>query len=265
MSETYGGISNMPVAMLYRMGMDLYAKGINLMVPARRLDRAEAHRLSAGAILARRDVRAGVAGVQQLDRPVEPDAAGRPARGRYRRALPGRHAARRHQFDVGKPYDGGPTVPEADYMQVGEMLSLDVRRDFTYLHPEVLDQRCTVEGRTLHLKNTVRPEQYRVLILPGAMTAYASNLAKARKFFDAGGAVIATTQLPFARPSSARTSRSGRTSSTSSASNRRWVRSGRRGPPACSARATNRSVPWTGWRRHAGIAPISRRASSGWN
>ena len=33
MSETYGAINNMPVSMLYRMGMDLYAKGINLMVP----------------------------------------------------------------------------------------------------------------------------------------------------------------------------------------------------------------------------------------
>ena len=48
-------------------------------------------------------------------------------------------------------------------MDVGERLSLDVRRDFTFLHPEVLDAKCTVDGPTLRLNNRVNHEQYRVV------------------------------------------------------------------------------------------------------
>ena len=196
MSETYGGISNMPVSLLYRMGMDLYAKGINLMVP--HAVWSDSKHIIFPPELSWRDATYGPA-LPEYNRWI----------GRLNLMLQGgRHVAdiavlypvaalqAGSQFDVGKPYDGGPTVPEADYMQIGELLSLDVRRDFTYLHPEVLDGRCTVAGNLLHLKNAVRPESYRVLILPGAATAYASNLAKARQFFEAGGTVIATTQLP---------------------------------------------------------------------
>jgi len=41
-------------------------------------------------------------------------------------------------FGPGNPYEGCVDIPEADYMQVGETLSLGVRRDFTFVHPEVL-------------------------------------------------------------------------------------------------------------------------------
>jgi hypothetical protein len=71
-----------------------------------------------------------------------------------------------------------------------------VRRDFTFLHPEVLDEKCAVHGNTLVLENAENRETYRVLIVPGSKTISASNLAKIREFYEAGGAVIATTRLP---------------------------------------------------------------------
>ena len=56
-----------------------------------------------------------------------------------------------YRFGVGKPYTGGVIPAEADYMDVGDRLSLDLRHDFTFVHPEVLDERCTVEDAALRL------------------------------------------------------------------------------------------------------------------
>jgi hypothetical protein len=101
-----------------------------------------------------------------------------------------------YYFGPGQPYTGG-VIPEwADYMDVGERLSLDVRHDFTFLHPEILDARCRVAGATIRLEHAEMAQEYRVLILPGSVAISAANLAKVQQFFDQGGKVIATTHLP---------------------------------------------------------------------
>jgi hypothetical protein len=41
---------------------------------------------------------------------------------------------------------GGVTPAEIDYQDIGEALFHGVRIDYTYLHPEVLAGRCTVDG-----------------------------------------------------------------------------------------------------------------------
>jgi hypothetical protein len=94
------------------------------------------------------------------------------------------------------PYSGGVPVPEADYIYLGELLSTQVCRDFTFLHPEVLDERCAVEGDSLKLNNQINFEDYKVVILPGHRTIRWSNLQKLKEFYDKGGKVIATGQLP---------------------------------------------------------------------
>ena len=85
----------------------------------------------------------------------------------------------------------------ADYMQVSETLSLSARRDFTYLHPEILDDRVSVDGTSLKLNNTNNYEEYKVMIMPGQKVISLSNLQKIKAFYDAGGKVIATTKLPY--------------------------------------------------------------------
>jgi len=94
------------------------------------------------------------------------------------------------------PYSGGVNVPEADYVYLGELLATKVCRDLTFLHPEVLDERCSVEGNRLTLNNKINHEEYKVLILPGHRTIRWSNLKKIKQFYDNGGQVIATGQLP---------------------------------------------------------------------
>lgn len=81
-------------------------------------------------------------------------------------------------------------------MQVGEALSLGVRRDFTFVHPEVLEERCAVDGATITLKNKVNHERWRAFIIPGSRCINLATLRFIKKFYDQGGTVIATTRLP---------------------------------------------------------------------
>jgi len=182
--------------MLYRMGMDLYSKGINFMVP---------HAVWTDPVK--------IVFQPELSWRTEPYAS---ALGEYNRWIGRLNLLLQHAghvadiavvypiaalhagtvFGVGNPYQGGPAVPEADYMDVGERLSLEVRRDFTYLHPDVMEARCSIAKGRLCLRNKLHAERYQAVILPGGLTLRSATMRKLREFFQAGGLVIATTQLP---------------------------------------------------------------------
>jgi hypothetical protein len=194
-TECYGATRDMPVANLYKEAMDQFAKGINTMVPH---------------------------GVWYNGADLQPDLTPGAARfgpelpryndyiGRLQRMLQGgRHVAdigvlypiatlqAGYFFDSGQAPNSGGIIPsEADYLHVGECLALGARRDFTFVHPETLDERCTVEGGEIRLQNPVNWERYKVFIVPGSRTISAANLRKIKAFYDQGGQVIATTRLP---------------------------------------------------------------------
>jgi hypothetical protein len=193
-TECYGAIGNMPVANLYKEAMDQFAKGINTMVP---------HAVWYGRAGMPPDLTPGAAvygaELPEYNRYI----------GRLQRMLQGgRHVAdigvlypiatlqAGSWFGPGNPYHGCVVVPEADYMDVGERLTLDVRRDFTFIHPEVLDEKCVVSGAEFHLQNKVNAEQYKVFIVPGSRAIHWTNLKRIKEFYDQGGKVIATTRLP---------------------------------------------------------------------
>jgi hypothetical protein len=92
--------------------------------------------------------------------------------------------------------EGGITPPEIDYQDIGEALFHGMRVDYTYLHPEVLVSKCTVEDKRLVLNNKEDREEYRVLFVPGGDTLSVAAAAKIKEFYDKGGVVIATHQLP---------------------------------------------------------------------
>jgi len=92
--------------------------------------------------------------------------------------------------------EGGDTPPEIDYQDIGEALFHGLRVDYTYVHPEVLAERCTVDGSKLILNNQENREEYSVLIVPGGDTLSVAAAAKIREFYDKGGVVIATSKLP---------------------------------------------------------------------
>ena len=93
-------------------------------------------------------------------------------------------------------YMGGIVPPETDYMDVGESLFRGLRVDYTYLHPEVLAEKCSLEGKELRLNNENNWERYKVLVLPGGEVLSADAAAKILTFWRAGGTVIATSKLP---------------------------------------------------------------------
>ena len=166
MVKCYGATDKMPVAMLYQEAMDQFAKGVNAMVP---------HAVWYHGAAMPPDLTPG----STLYGPEL--AAYNKYVGRLQRLLQGgRHVAdigvlypiatlqAGSWFGPGNPYEGCVNVPEADYMQLGETLALYVRRDYTFVHPEVLDAQCLVDGSSILMKNRVNWERYRVFIVPGS-------------------------------------------------------------------------------------------------
>jgi len=94
-------------------------------------------------------------------------------------------------------YNGGVPPPEIDYMDVGEILYRGLRVDYTYLHPEVLENRCVIGERNLILNNSENREEYRALIVPGGNTLSSAAARKIGEFYQKGGTVIATSRLPY--------------------------------------------------------------------
>jgi hypothetical protein len=92
--------------------------------------------------------------------------------------------------------EGGIVPPEIDYMDLGEMLYRAIRVDYTYLHPDVLVNRCGVERQRLILNNKLNHEEFRVMILPGGDTLSADVAKKVLEFYRGGGTIIATRKLP---------------------------------------------------------------------
>lgn len=59
-----------------------------------------------------------------------------------------------------------------------------------------MSEKCRVEKGLLHLDNQVNKETFRLLIVPGVKTISLSTLRQIESFFQSGGNVIFTTQLP---------------------------------------------------------------------
>ncbi|MBN2290977.1 MAG: hypothetical protein JXM70_01045, partial [Pirellulales bacterium] len=166
MSETYGAMGNIDWDTIYTVAMQQYTKGINQMIPhAIWYDHKK------------------VAYPPELSWRTKQYAAKLPQFNKYMGRLNvmlqnhGRHVAdiavlypiatlqAGHYLDgpLGY-YKGGVAIPEADYPDIGELLAESLCRDYTFIHPEVLDEKCSIDGNTLVLKNKVNYEQYKVMI-----------------------------------------------------------------------------------------------------
>lgn len=102
-----------------------------------------------------------------------------------------------HHFDGPiDDYLGGVEIPYTDYLNVSNLLTNYVGKDFTFIHPEVLDEKCQVVDGKLHLQNRINWEDFRVLIVPSCKTISVRNLQKINEFYEQGGTVFFTTRLP---------------------------------------------------------------------
>lgn len=102
-----------------------------------------------------------------------------------------------HYFDGPiRPYEGGVKIPYLDYVQVGEILSNEICRDYQWLHPEVLAANCTVDKTGLKLNNKIQYNTFQTLIIPASKTISTKTLEQALALFQNGGKVIFTSLLP---------------------------------------------------------------------
>lgn len=91
-----------------------------------------------------------------------------------------------------------PQTPvNADYMNVINSVMNYCGHDLTVLHPETLNEKCYSDDGILYLGNKVNFEQYKLLILPGSGQISVKSVRIIKKFFDDGGKIIATDELPF--------------------------------------------------------------------
>ena len=130
--------------------------------------------------------------------------------------------------------EGGP-LPERTTRRSATTCSARRAWTYTYLHPEVLVENCTIDHGTLILNNKENREEYQVLILPAGNVLSAAAAKKIKEFYDQGGTVIATDSSPPNPRSSAKTRKCSRPWQTSSASSKDEPLEGRcqagAGPP----------------------------------
>ncbi|KJF41735.1 glycosyl hydrolase [Draconibacterium sediminis] len=87
---------------------------------------------------------------------------------------------------------------ETDYQLISGILSNDIRRDFTFVHPEfLLNEKYLVEDGKIILNNAENYQEYKVMFLTGCKTISYKTLEKLKAFYESGGTIISTTQLPF--------------------------------------------------------------------
>lgn len=198
MSETYGAMGNISVETMYQIAIEQYTKGVNYLIP-----HAVWYDDSNVTFLPELSWR------NPLYNEELPRYNRFLARLRYMLARPGKHVADvavlypihtlqgGHHLDGALGfYQGGVTIDGTDYNRISQILTDELGRDFTYVHPEVLDDRCTVSDGVLTMTNPVNTEHFTTIILPGVKTISKSNLQKIYDAWKQGALVVFTTQTP---------------------------------------------------------------------
>ena len=198
MSETFGAMGNIPVGEMYRTAIEQYTKGITNLIP---------HAVWYD------DTKVTFPPELSWRNPLYSDSLpafnGFLSRMRYMLARPGRHVAdiavlypvqtqyAGHHLDgeLG-PVAGGVRIDGTDYPEVARILTDSIGRDFTFLHPEVLDGNCTVSSGRLRLNNKVDSEDFSTLILPGVKAIGLGNMKQVVKAWRKGVLIVFTTQIP---------------------------------------------------------------------
>jgi hypothetical protein len=83
------------------------------------------------------------------------------------------------------------------YYDLIGMMTKKLRIDYTLIHPEVLDARCVVKnGGVLRMDNPKNYEEYNLLIIPYCRTIHVSNLKKIKEYVQNGGKILFVGHYP---------------------------------------------------------------------
>ncbi len=198
MSETFGAMGNISFDTMCRIAVEQYSKGINNLIP-----HAFWYNDDNVTFLPELSTR------NPLYRDSLPEFNQFLSRLNYILARPGRHIAdiallypiqtlqAGHHFDGELNwYLGSVTIPGTDYSTISRILTDELGRDFTYLHPEAIDEKCIIQDGKLVLTNEINTESFSVIILPGVSVISAGNMIKIHEAWRQGVRVIFTTTTP---------------------------------------------------------------------
>ena len=209
MSETYGAMPNYKKPgdlnwnQIYSIAMEQYTKGINMLIPhavwydnknvTYKPELSNRNPLYADSLqvftqfLARLNVM-----MQNNGRHVADIAILYPIH-----ALLGEHYFDGPNGPANEFYKGDIATTQIDYVAVANWITEAACKDYTFLHPEVLDEKCQLVKGKLHLQNIRNFEDYQAIVVPACKTISRSNLQKIHQFYQQGGVVVFTTALPF--------------------------------------------------------------------
>ena len=200
-TEIYGAYkeATFDSLMLYRAMMDLFARGINVVIPHGLWYNSDKVYIQPLVSPYSEKIAAAL--------PAYSEFVGRSSfllRGGRRVAdigllYPFESLAGWYRFeDPDNPRQGFFVSPETDYQKISGMLTNDIRRDFTFVHPELfLDKKYSTDDGLVSLNNAENYQVYHTMIISGCNIISHKTLAKLKTFYDNGGAIISTTQLPF--------------------------------------------------------------------
>ncbi len=95
-----------------------------------------------------------------------------------------------------KGFEFSHTPENTDYMTLINSIMSYAGQDVTVIHPEVMSEKMSADDGMLYLNNTVNFERFRILFMPGMSMISLDNLRLIRKFWEGGGIVISTVELP---------------------------------------------------------------------
>lgn len=93
-------------------------------------------------------------------------------------------------------YEYPDTPYEADYMTVINSICLCSGHDVILVHPDAVAGRASAEGGLLRMPGQKPDEAFRVVVLPSCEMCSLACMRVLRDYYDAGGKIIATGQLP---------------------------------------------------------------------
>ncbi|MBT8306928.1 MAG: hypothetical protein KJN85_08325 [Maribacter sp.] len=100
--------------------------------------------------------------------------------------------------DPDNPRQGFFISPETNYQEVSGLLTNEIRQDFTFIHPEYfLDDKYEIGQGSVRLNNRENEQLYKALVITGCKVISLQTLQKIKEYYDEGGLVISTGQLPF--------------------------------------------------------------------
>ncbi len=93
-------------------------------------------------------------------------------------------------------FEYSDTPADADYMTVINSICLCAGHDVTLLHPDVIARSARAENDRLRLAGMSDEGGFRIVVLPAQRVASLACMRVLRDYFDAGGRIIATGELP---------------------------------------------------------------------